>query len=92
MIAAFTADNDEYIKFDRVTDKRSQRPDLHAFLLLDALVPGDRDLIGCAAHDEFFLDVDPDKLAAVITPEQIIELLRCGVSWDAGSDSLAMFA
>lgn len=42
------ADCAEYLKFDRVEPKLSRRPDLHAFLLLDRLVPGIRDIIGCA--------------------------------------------
>lgn len=35
----FEAVNDDYINFDRVENKRSERPDLHAWLLLDELFP-----------------------------------------------------
>jgi hypothetical protein len=38
-----------------------KRPDLHAFLLLDRLVPGDHDMITAATHDEFFLGVSPES-------------------------------
>lgn len=84
--------DDEYLKFDRVETKFSNRPDLHAFILLDKLVPGDRDLISCAEHDEFFFDIDPDTLNGVVTDEQLVELVRCGVRYDASNDSLCMFA
>ncbi len=83
-------DGEEYIKFERVSNKRSSRPDLHAFLLLDELIPGDRDMVCAAEHDEIYLDVDLDELAAVITKEQAIELVRCGVR--ESNDGLAMFA
>jgi hypothetical protein len=82
---------DEYLKFDLVQNKTSRRPDLHAFNLLDRLVPGKRDMIRAAEHDEIWLDVSPEELAKVATEEQIIELIRCGVRYDASTDSLALF-
>lgn len=88
----FEANDDDYLAFERVTNKRSQRPDLHAFLLLDALVPGNMDIIGGAEHDEFFLDVNVEELAKVITPDQVLALVRCGVRWDSDTDGLAMYA
>lgn len=88
----FEAHNDEYLKFARVPNKRSSRPDLHAFLLLDALVPGDRDIVSGAKHDQIFLDVDPDDLAKVVTEDVAVELVRCGVMYDEENDSLMMFA
>ena len=71
-------DCNEYLEFDRVQNKRSQRPDLHAFLLLDAIFPGSSDIISCACHDEFYLDIGNHDLES-LTDEQILELIRCGV-------------
>lgn len=92
--AVFDKHEHEYIKFDSIAVKRSNRPDLHAFLLLDQLVPSDgrEDIIGAAEHDEFFLSVSPEELAAVATEEQIVELIRCGLRYDTHYDSLAFFA
>ena len=81
----------EFLKFDRVTDRQSERPDLHAFLLLDKLVPGTRDIVTAAEHDEIWLDVNIDELSVALTEEQMIELIRCGVRYDKSTDSLAMF-
>lgn len=81
----------EFLKFDRVQNKTSQRPDLHAFTLLDKLVPGNRDLVSAAEHDEIWLSVQPEELAKVATEEQIVELIRCGVRYDQTSEGLAMF-
>ncbi len=83
--------HDEFLKFDRVNPKRSNRTDLHAFLLLDQLVPNTGDMISAAEHDEFFLEVNMKKLAEVITEDQIIELIRCGVRITE-YDCLGMFA
>jgi hypothetical protein len=82
---------DEFLKFDRVQNKASNRADLHAFILLDKLVPGKRDIVCSAEHDEIWLDVSPEDLSKVATEEQIIELIRCGVRYDKGTDSLALF-
>ena len=83
---------DEFLQFEKVENKRSKRPDLHAFLLLDELVPGNRGIVAAAEHDEFFIGVSPEDLAAAATKEQIVELMRCGVRYDSSLDSLAMFA
>jgi hypothetical protein len=81
--------DDQYSHFERVEHKRSQRADLHAFLLLDKLVPGDKDIVSCAEHDEVYLSVPLEQLAAVITEDQVIELVRCGVRCD--QNGLCMF-
>ena len=84
-------DFDEFLKFDRVQNKLSKRADIHAFLLLDKLVPGDCDMVSAAEHDEIWLDVTPEELSKVVTTAQIIELIRCGVRYDSGVESFAMF-
>lgn len=83
--------NDEYAEFDRVTNKLSNRPDLHAFLLLDKLCPGNTDMVSAASHDEICLCVDPDQLCKYASDEEIIDLHRCGVRYDQSTDSLCMF-
>lgn len=88
----FEAVNDDYLKFDRVENKRSQRPDLHAFLLLDDLFPNaGHDMVSSAEHDEFYLEPSGDKLD-LLTDEHILELTRCGVRHDDELECLAMFA
>jgi hypothetical protein len=79
----------DFLEFDSVENKRSGRADLHAFLLLDSLVPGARDMVSAAEHDEIFLEVDVSKLAELITMDQVRELSRCGVRFSDGC--LAMF-
>lgn len=82
----------DYIKFERIENKLSGRPDLHAFLLLDKLMPGTRDMVSAAEHDEIYLDVDCEKLAEVASEHDILALTRCGVRYDEDTDSLCMFA
>ena len=88
----FEKHNNESHKFERVEPKRSRRADLHAFILLDEIIPidqPDRDIIACAEHDEVYLSIDVDDLAAVVTEAQVIELVRCGVRCDR--EGLCMF-
>jgi len=85
------ANEHEYIRFDRVENKTSQRPDMHAFNLLDKLVSGSCDMVSAAEHDEIYLAVEPETICEVATDEQIIELIRCGVRYDESTNSLAMF-
>lgn len=80
----------EYLKFDRVVEREfpTERPDLYAFLLLDKLLPGKSDIVKGAEHDQLWLDTDVDELARVITLEQAVTLLRCGISYDDDVDRL----
>lgn len=75
--------------FERVEKKTSGRADLHAFELIDRLVPENRDLVCHAEHDQIWLGVGLEDLAAVINKEQVLELIRCGVWID--TDCLSMF-
>lgn len=81
----------EFLKFERVEKKLNNRPDIHAFLMLDGLFPGDRDIISGAEHDIVWLDIDVERLSHVATKEQLRDLSRCGVHYDSETDSLAMF-
>lgn len=82
---------DDHLEFDRIEQKLHKRPDLHAFLLLDSLFPGDSDMVSGASHDEIYLAVDAEELNKVATDEQIRDLIRCGVFYSSGTDSLMMF-
>lgn len=84
-----TKDGEEFLKFEKVQNKRSKRPDLHAFLMLDELFPGTSDLVSSASHDEIWLDVDDDQVET-LTDEQILELSWCGVRHDSDG-GLCMF-
>lgn len=72
---------DEFGKFERIENPAHPRPDMCAFLMLDALSPNPGQNIICMSADELFLDVDPDKAAEVATPEQIRDLVRCRVKY-----------
>ena len=84
--------DEEFLKFDRVKVRFSERPDLHAFIMLDKLLPDpDRDIVAGAGRDIIYLSVDAEKLNAVITDEQVIELSRCGIIYDLDGEGLASF-
>lgn len=80
----------EYLHFDDVPVKRSSRPDIHAFILLNELLPGTTDIISAVEHDILYLDIEPEGLARVVTEAQLIELARCGIIYDESTDSLYM--
>lgn len=82
--------------FDKLENKRSLRPDLHAMMLLDSLAPVDPekyffDAVSAAEHDKIWFGFDPERVAAVITPEQIIELEMCNVHYSRDEDGFWSF-
>ena len=89
--ALFEKHEVEYLEFKRVDEPLHKRPDLCAFLLLDKLIPGDRDIVSGAGHEEIWLDIDLEKLAESATEADIVTLIRCGIRLDDDSQSLAMF-
>lgn len=90
ILGRFEAVSGEYLKFKSVENKRSQRPDVHAFLLLAELFPRSGPLVCCASHDLIFLDVTTKEINN-LTDDQILELTRCGVMYSEDSESLSMF-
>lgn len=84
--AVFEKYGEDYLDFPAVADKMSKRADLHAFMLLDQLLPEGGDIVSAAEHDEIFLDIELDDLAKTsITEDQVRDLVRCGCrvsDWD----------
>lgn len=92
LVEIFNSNKGEFLKFELVHNKSSTRRDLCAFIMLDKLVPDpDAKIVSAAEHDQIYLDVDLDKLAAIATSDDIIMLMRCGVMLDSDIDSLTMF-
>jgi len=91
LVSLFEKYGDEYLEFQSVENRYSNRPDLHAFNLLDTLLPGHTDIVSAAGHGEIWLEVDALELAEVATEEQILELIRCGVRYNKEYELLAMF-
>ena len=85
----FEAVNDDYLKFERIENKRSSRPDVHAFILLDELFPSERemDLIECAEHDIYYFSIEGEQLNK-LTDDHILELTRCGIHYNEEYDRL----
>lgn len=86
----FEANNDEYLKFDKVENKKSKRADLHAFILLDSLVDDSGDIVGAAEHDIIYLP-DLEDVCPHITEAQALELIRCGISIDSSLECFYSF-
>lgn len=87
----FNAVSDEHRKFERISNKRSLRRDLHAFILLDEKFPTyNSAIVGAASHDEIWIDLDSEDIEK-LTDENILELVRCGVMYNEEHDSLSMF-
>lgn len=85
----FKDNNDEYCHFERVKNKISNRADLHGMILLDKLFPGSCDIIVSAGHDKVWLSIG-DELDN-LSEDNVIELLRCGISYDESGESLYKF-
>ena len=93
----FERHDGEYGKFERIEKPAHRRPDICAFIMLDAAVTKTnrdgsfRDMVMCAAHDEIWLDAMPKELAPVATDELVRDLVRCGVRFNDEYTGLAMF-
>jgi hypothetical protein len=89
----FDKHDSEYGKFSRVQNKFSNRRDLHAFILLDKLIENANahyKIISNSDHDEITISLY-DKNCDVLTEENIIDLIRCGVLNDEDEECFTMF-
>jgi hypothetical protein len=92
----------EYLHFERIENPAHPVRDICAFLMLNDLAPSiiahgpnagrPDNIVACAEHDEIWLNTDIELLEQVVTDEQIRDLVRCGVSYDSGVESLRMNA
>lgn len=82
---------DDYLEFEKINNKRSLRPDLHAFILLDELFPGKKEIISSSGYEEIYLDIDIEEFRLRITDLQIQELVRCGIRYHKEFDCLALY-
>jgi hypothetical protein len=60
-------------------------------ILLDKLSPSTGDIIVAAEHDMVYYDADPEEIAKNATPEDLVTLQRCGVSYN-GSNGFFSYA
>ena len=95
IVKEFEKYDDCYLQFEDVKDKRSNRPDLHAFFMIDELDSDNSgknwDAISASEHDEIWLSFDMEVVAQKITSEQVKDLIRCGVRIDDYGEGFAMF-
>ena len=87
----FSENSKEYLKFERIEEKLSQRPDIHALMLIDRLLPESGNIIDGIDEDELILDVNTARFFKAATPKDIIDLIRCGVSFDKDMETLSLF-
>ena len=79
---------DDKETFENIKHKKSNRKDLHAFLLMAELFPEDNNIIDCVSHDQIWFCPKYEDIEK-LTDEQILEFVRCSVFVDEGS--LTMF-
>lgn len=88
----FEKHDGEYGHFERVQNKLSDKPDLHAFLLLNKTCQSTKgDLITAAEHDKIWLGTLIASFETNATEEIVVELIRCGVMFDDQFQSFSMF-
>lgn len=93
-LSKFWEENDDHShRFEEIPASRrfSNRPDLHAFNLLDRLVPGTTEMIRWSRSDEVFLGVDITDLTKVATEEDLLDLIRCGMCFNNYQQCLYFF-
>jgi len=97
----FELHDEQYRNFQAIENKLSNRTDLHALMYLDKLFPeypiqtshGDEFyhwIIASATLDEIQIALTPEQVES-LTSEQVLELVRCGVRYDAEDSRLELY-
>jgi len=90
---AFERHNEEFLKFEDIPNKRSKYRDVHAFLLIEKILPDDDEpkIVSSSGSSEIWLSVDVHELSKLVSEEDVLELVRCGIRYDSNKHSLSMF-
>ena len=93
LVNLFEKHEDEFLEYAKVEKWRSKDRDIHVFLLLEEIVPPLQSgiMIAWASHDQIHLRIGVEVFAEVVTEDQVVELIRCGVRLDDDNEGLAMF-
>jgi len=91
LINFFKEHEKENLKFDEIKNKKSNRRDLQAFIILDEKFPSRQNIIENAMHhDEIGLNITFDQLCE-LDENTLLDLIRCGVLLDEEYESLKMY-
>ena len=82
---------DKKLTFEGIGNKYSQRKDLHAFILLDKIVPDNKYLISAAEHDAIYLDINIEDFISKVSKDQLMELLLFGIMYNSEYNCFIMF-
>ena len=80
---------DEFDNFNHVLHKFSNRPKVHALILLDRLVKGSGSLISTVEGYTISFNIPDEDLLKVSSERDVCDLCRCGVFYD--ESGIAMF-
>ena len=86
------SEEDNFGSFKDIKHKHCSRSDVHAMMLLAHKFPRDngQDLICNSEHYNIWFEVTDDEIET-LTEYEIVDLLRCGVTYDSSRDGLYMF-
>ncbi len=92
----YEKNENEYLKFDRITDPLHPVEDICGILYLHQKCgarkasnrKGFCDFISSAEHDEIWFDAQEIKN---LTEDDVVYLMRCGIRWDSDVESFGAF-
>jgi hypothetical protein len=97
MISYFAKyEKSDYLSFSLVDVRTSNRPDVHAVFLLEYLMPitsvlEPPTLLSQGSNGEILINVTPSDLLNKITEDDIISLVRSGVSYNVENDAFYLY-
>ncbi|MCA9496276.1 MAG: hypothetical protein KC589_05010 [Nanoarchaeota archaeon] len=78
----------EFGHFERIENPKSLRQDICAMLILDSIIPSGKNLIkSIESYNNgklmyFILNISEIEIEELLTEDNIIDLLRCGIFYD----------
>jgi hypothetical protein len=91
LIALFKKYDSEFLEYENIEGLDSGYKDLYAMNILAKLIPNGYNMVSASEHDVIWLEPGLEELAEVITEEQVLELIQCGVMMDDDEEGLQMF-
>jgi len=73
----------DFCKFEKIKNPLFKQSDLQALFIFNQILPEHGDFICSTNHYGIFFSVSPKDISKKASKEQILDLLRCGISYDS---------
>lgn len=80
--ALMRLESKNYFDIENIKCRMYQPPDVNAFVLINNILPSDKNIILSVGPNEIVLNADAELLCQLAYDDELVDLVRCGVTME----------